>query len=62
MTAQLTPCPACERHVRMEEIACPYCERLLASGWAMLRPTALPARERDDDRRREHGAPARVRR
>lgn len=30
--ASLLPCPACSRHVRRTELACPFCETPLALG------------------------------
>jgi hypothetical protein len=29
---ELRPCPGCERHVRRDEEACPFCRRKMASG------------------------------
>jgi hypothetical protein len=38
--SHLTPCPGCERHVRVHEAACPFCKTAL--DLANVPPPALP--------------------
>jgi hypothetical protein len=37
---ELRPCPACHRHVRLDEVACPFC----AAGLPAASPPVLPRR------------------
>lgn len=39
---QLEPCPHCQRHVRIFESACPFCDAPLAQAMAQVRARVLP--------------------
>ena len=39
---RLEPCPACQRHVKVTETACPFCAASLADAFATLAPRVVP--------------------
>ena len=44
MNAFLHPCPSCQRHVRTDEAACPFCAVNLQGAFAGVAPPRLPPR------------------
>jgi len=40
--AQLEPCPACTRHIRVDESTCPFCGAQVTTTFAALKARALP--------------------
>ncbi len=41
----LSPCPGCQRHVRIDEHACPFCGGALPTTFRGASPPTLPARD-----------------
>ncbi len=42
--SHLAPCPACNRHVDVDESACPFCAAMLAPSFRATRPLGPPSR------------------
>src|SRR5262245_5241612 len=42
--AQLEPCPACERHVRVASANCPFCDASLSEAFRATPPRAAPGK------------------